>query len=155
MGIIKQMNEELHYTLEVADWRDLGPLQQIEKECFGDQSWTLLDLIGVLTLSGVVRLKAVYEGRMIGFAAAEPKAADQAAWISTIGVLPAYRRQGVGAALLAACEARVSMPCMRLCVRASNWTALRLYEAQGYLRVGIWQRYYENGEDALVLEKAL
>lgn len=155
MGIIKQMNEKLHYTLEVADWRDLGPLQQIEKECFGDQSWTLLDLIGVLTLSGVVRLKAVHEGRMIGFAAAEPKAADQAAWISTIGVLPAYRRQGVGAALLAACEARVSMPCIRLCVRASNWTALRLYEAQGYLRVGIWQRYYENGEDALVLEKAL
>lgn len=149
------MSDRLQFTLEVADWRDLGALQQVEKECFGDQSWTLLDLIGVLTLSGVVRLKAVHAGRMIGFAAAEAKAADQAAWISTIGVLPAYRRQGVGAAMLAACEARVSMPRMRLCVRASNWTALRLYETQGYVRVGVWQQYYENGEDALVLEKTL
>jgi ribosomal-protein-alanine N-acetyltransferase len=145
----------LNYTIQVADWRDLAELRQIEKECFGDQSWTLLDLIGVLTISGVVRLKAVREGEMIGFAAAESKPSENAAWITTIGVKPAYRRQGVAAALLAACEARVSMPRMRLCVRASNWTALRLYEENGYLRIGIWQDYYENGEDALVLEKAL
>ncbi|MCD4674044.1 MAG: GNAT family N-acetyltransferase [Anaerolineaceae bacterium] len=149
------MNDRLHYTLQVADWHDLNALRQIEKDCFGDQSWTLLDLIGVLTISGMVRIKAMHAGEMIGFSAAEPKASENIAWISTIGVLPAYRRRGVAAALLAACEARVSMPRMRLCVRASNWSALRLYEAKGYLRIGVWQDYYKNGEDALVLEKQL
>lgn len=149
------MNERLHYTLEVADWHDLNNLRQIEKECFGDKSWTLLDLIGVLTISGVVRMKAVYDGEMIGFAAAESKASENTSWISTIGVRPEYRRRGVAAALLSACEARVSMPRMRLCVRASNWKALRLYEECGYQRIGVWQSYYDNEEDALVLQKYL
>ena len=149
------MNERLHYTLEVADWRDLGKLREIEQECFGDQSWTLLDLIGVLTISGVVRVKAVMDGEMIGFAAAESKASENTSWITTIGVRPAYRRQGVAAALLGACEARVSMPRMRLCVRTSNWPALKLYEECGYQRVGVWPNYYENDEDAVVLEKYL
>ena len=149
------MDEQLEYTLEVANWHDLNDLRQIEKECFGDESWTLLDLIGVLTIAGVVRIKAVHDGEMIGFAAAESRAAENTSWISTIGVRAAYRRQGVAAALLSACEARVSMPRMRLCVRASNWAALRLYEECGYQRVGVWQEYYENGEDALVLEKNL
>ncbi|MDX9863485.1 MAG: GNAT family N-acetyltransferase [Anaerolineaceae bacterium] len=149
------MNERLEYTLEVADWRDLNALQQMERACFGNQSWTLLDLIGVLTLTGVVRMKAVHAGEMIGFAAAESRAAENTSWITTIGVLPAYRRNGVAAALLAACEARVSMPRMRLCVRTANWMALRLYEERGYQRVGVWQNYYTNGEDALVLEKYL
>lgn len=149
------MTDKLLYTLEVADWRDLNVLRQIEKECFGDESWTLLDLIGVLTITGVVRIKAVHEGEMIGFAAAESRAAENTSWITTIGVRKAYRRQGVAAALLAACEARVSMPRMRLCVRTSNWAALRLYEECGYQRVGVWQEYYENREDAIVLEKYL
>jgi ribosomal-protein-alanine N-acetyltransferase len=149
------MNEPLPYTIEEANWRDLSALRQLEQECFGDQSWTLLDLIGVLTISGVVRLKAVLEGEMIGFAAAETKPSQGVSWISTIGVRPAYRRQGIASALLAACEGRVATPYMRLCVRAANWTALRMYEEQGYLRVGVWPEYYANGEDALVLEKAL
>ena len=149
------MNERLDYTLEAADWRDLNDLRQIEKECFGDESWTLLDLIGVLTTTGVVRIKAMHAGEMIGFAAAESRAAENTSWISTIGVLPSYRRNGVAAALLAACEAKVSMPRMRLCVRASNWMALRLYEECGYQRVGVWPNYYANSEDALVLEKYL
>ena len=90
------MNERLQYTLEVADWHDLNDLRQIEKECFADQSWTLLDLIGVLTISGVVRVKAMLDGEMIGFAAAESRADENTSWISTIGVRPGYRRQGGG-----------------------------------------------------------
>jgi len=145
----------LNFTLQVADWHDLNALRHVEHVCFGDESWTLFDLIGVLTISGIVRIKAVVAGQMIGFAAAESRAAENTAWISTIGVLPPYRRQGVAAALLAACESRVSVPRMRLCVRTSNWSALRLYEACGYQRVGVWQEYYANGEDAIVLEKYL
>ena len=44
---------------------------------------------------------------------------------------------------------------LRLSVRQSNVAAIRLYEGLNYREVGLWQRYYEDGEDALVLEKRL
>ena len=68
-------------------------------------------------------------------------------------MLPAYRRMGIAQALLQACEARLSAPLIRLCVRRSNLPAIRLYEKYGYHQVDIWRAYYNGGEDALVLEK--
>src|SRR4030042_1173571 len=38
-------------------------------------------------------------------------------------------------------------------VRASNGAAVKLYEEFGYTRAGLWTRYYEDGEDALLMEK--
>ena len=40
-----------------------------------------------------------------------------------------------------------------LCVRLDNDGAIRLYEQEGYLRVGTWTKYYNDGGDALVMEK--
>jgi ribosomal protein S18 acetylase RimI-like enzyme len=37
----------------------------------------------------------------------------------------------------------------------SNKGALQLYHELGYSEVGIWPEYYEDKEDALVLEKKL
>ncbi len=43
--------QELIWTITVADWRDYTQLQQLERACFNDDdSWPFLDLIGVLTL---------------------------------------------------------------------------------------------------------
>jgi ribosomal-protein-alanine N-acetyltransferase len=38
-------------------------------------------------------------------------------------------------------------------VRTSNVSALALYDALGYRRVGCRRRYYPNGEDAIVMTK--
>jgi ribosomal protein S18 acetylase RimI-like enzyme len=142
------------YTIENATWRDLGELRTLEAECFGKDAWPLLDLIGVLTLPGNVRIKAVTpEGKMAGFIAGDPHPAEKLGWITTLGVRVAYRKQGMAASLLSECEEYMRMRFVRLCVRSNNEPALHLYERAGYSRVTVWKGYYIDGQDALVLEK--
>jgi ribosomal protein S18 acetylase RimI-like enzyme len=136
-----------------ANLRDLGSLHRVEQACFLQDAWPLLDLIAVLTWPDVVRLKAIEGGRMIGFIAGDPRPSENMAWIATVGVLPAYQRQGIGRALLRACEQRLTQNSIRLCVRVSNEPAIRLYRREGYLTLDTWREYYDDKENALVMEK--
>lgn len=140
--------------IEPASCRDLNALRRLERECFPRDAWSLLDLIGVLTLPNVVRLKAVCGEEIVGFIAADIRRSKGTAWIATIAVLPAYRRRGLGTALLRAVESRVDMPRLRLNVRASNLPAIHLYESFGFQRSGSRPSYYQDGEEALIFEKA-
>jgi ribosomal protein S18 acetylase RimI-like enzyme len=140
-------------TIEPATWRDLNVVRTLEQICFPQDAWPLLDLIGVLTLPNVIRLKAQEDGKLVGFVAADIRRSQDLAWIATIGVLPEFRQQGIATRLLETCETRLEVARIRLSVRASNFTAIRLYTRLGYFRYGTWPRYYSDGEDALILEK--
>jgi ribosomal protein S18 acetylase RimI-like enzyme len=142
-------------TIQPATWRDLNSLRHLEQLCFPKDAWPLLDLVGVLTLPNVVRLKAEADGLMVGFVAGDIRSSQHLAWIATIGVLPDYRGRGIGRMLLEACEAQLRVPRVRLCVRTSNQTAIQLYLNSAYQRAGVWPNYYQDGEDALVMEKKL
>jgi ribosomal-protein-alanine N-acetyltransferase len=139
------------YSIEQANWRDLNALRHLERACFPKDAWPLLDLIGALALPNVVRLKAVANGEMVGFIAGDIR--HGLAWIATIAVLPTFRGRGIGKALLQAFEELLEVSHIRLNVRASNRTAIRLYEITGYQKAGLWKDYYEDGEDALVMQK--
>jgi ribosomal-protein-alanine N-acetyltransferase len=141
--------------IQVASLRDLGALRRLESVCFEKDAWSFLDLVAVLTWSEVVRLKAVIDHEMIGFVAGDPRPAQNIGWIATIGVDPRYRGRGIGTALLRACEQRMSYPRVKLTVRVSNEKAISLYEKEGYRTVEIWKKYYNDGEDGLVMEKIL
>ncbi|MCG2785917.1 MAG: GNAT family N-acetyltransferase [Anaerolineae bacterium] len=134
---------------------DLGALRHLEQVCFPQDAWPLLDLIAVLSFPGVVRLKAIENGKMIGFIAGDPRPGEDLGWIATIGVLPNQRGKGIGRALLAACERQMPLSRIRLSVRQSNHQAIRMYEQAGYRSVDHWLRYYNDGEDALVMEKRI
>jgi ribosomal-protein-alanine N-acetyltransferase len=136
-----------------ASFLDLGALQRLERACFDRDAWPLLDLMAVLTFPDVIRIKAVEDDQMVGFVAGDPRKSLQFSWIATIGVLPAYRRRGIGRALLHACEDALVTPSIRLCVRTDNGSAIRMYEMEGYQRVDLWRSYYKDGGDALVMEK--
>ena len=138
-----------------ATWRDLNTLRQVERVCFPKDAWPIWDLIGVLTLPNVVRLKAVVNDQMVGFIAADIRPSQHMAWIATIGVLPEHRGRGIGTALLEACEQELQVEAIRLNVRLSNHTAIRLYKSLRYQQVGRWPHYYADGEDALIMEKEL
>jgi ribosomal-protein-alanine N-acetyltransferase len=139
--------------IEPASLRDLSTLRHIERICFPKDAWPLLDLISVLTFPAVVRMKAVKDKQMVGFIAADLRRTEGVAWIATIAVLPEYQGQGIGAALLEACEAHIPFNRIRLCVRPANEVAIRLYERFGYTRAGEWTKYYHDSESALVMEK--
>jgi ribosomal-protein-alanine N-acetyltransferase len=144
--------ESPNFEILPARWRDLNTLRHLEKICFPEDAWPLLDLIAVLSLPNVVRFKAISADQMIGFIAGDKKS-SALGWIATIGVLPEYRRQGVAAALLTACENQLGVSKIRLSVRLGNINAIRLYEKFGYQRVDIWPNYYQDGTDALIFEK--
>lgn len=136
-----------------ATLRDLGALRKLEHACFDRDAWSLLDLIAVLSFPDVVRLKAVEDGRMVGFVAGDPRPSQGFAWIATIGVHPDHQRRGIGRALLQACEALLRIPRIRLTVRMSNSAAIALYEQEGYRTTEIWKGYYSDREDGVVMEK--
>lgn len=136
-----------------ASIRDLSALRKLERLCFEKDAWPLFDLIAVLTFPDVVRLKAVDDDQMVGFIAGDPRPSQGFSWIATIAVLPDYRQKGIGRTLLLACEAQLPTPRLKLSVRPSNQAAIRLYEQEGYHTTDIWHSYYNDGENAIVMEK--
>jgi ribosomal protein S18 acetylase RimI-like enzyme len=144
-----------HLAIEAASWRDLSGLRHLESACFPKDAWPLLDLVGVLTLPAIIRLKAVVDNQLVGFIAGDVRSRQRMAWIATIGVLPEYRGQGIARSLLQACESQIPVPTVRLCVRVSNEAAIHLYLGEGYQRTGLWPKYYQDGENALVMEKQI
>ena len=142
------------WSIADADWRDYTQLTALEKTCFPKEDvWPFWDLIGALTLPGLVRLKAVMEGQIVGFISGEREAGRRLGWVTSLAVAPPYRRRGIAVALLAECESALGMPAVRLSVRATNQAAIGLYQAAGYTLVDRWKKYYPGGEDALVFEK--
>jgi ribosomal-protein-alanine N-acetyltransferase len=134
---------------------DLTALRKLEHESFGKDAWPLLDLIAVLTFGEVIRLKAVEDSQMVGFVAGDPHPRDGWGWIATIAVDSRYQRRGIGRALLRDCESRLGVPKARLTVRMSNQIAISMYEKEGYLTTDIWKSYYNDGEDAMLMEKEI
>jgi ribosomal protein S18 acetylase RimI-like enzyme len=151
---LNKMTSGNTFKILTATWHDFRELNQIEKTCFRPEDvWPFLDLIGILTLPGLIRLKAVDEAQMVGFVGGERKPQNRLGWVTTLAVLPDHRHRGIGRALLDACEAALATPAIRLSVRASNQSARVLYEHAGYRLVDRWRGYYAGGEDALVFEK--
>ena len=114
-----------------------------------------MDVLAALTFPGTVRLKAILDGPAVGFVIGDRQRWRDLGWIASLGVHPDYRRRGIGRTLLDACEQALATTRLRLTLRVSNLAAFELYEQAGYQEVTIWQGYYRNGEDGLVMEKVL
>lgn len=144
---------DTNHNIIPATIRDLNALRELEKICFPLDAWSLFDLVAVLTFPNVIRLKAEENGKMIGFIAGDPRPSQGFSWIATVGVLPDYRRQGIGRALLNQCEEQLSTPRVRLSVRKENVNAIQLYRDEGYQTINIWKSYYKDGADAVIMER--
>ena len=76
-----------------------------------------------------------------------------------IFVRPDSRGQGYATRLLSDFESHsersLAAESVMLEVRPTNVSAIRLYEAAGYLNAGLRRRYYKDGEDALIYSKSL
>ena len=80
----------------------------------------------------------------------------QWAYVVTLDVAPAWRRQGLAARLMTDVEDQARMAGaagMGLHVYNGNTGAIRFYEAIGYGRVGMAEGFYGRGLDALIYRK--
>lgn len=109
------------------------------------------------TLASPTTLAFVAEaGEVVGHVVAS-QVADEGE-IFTIAVHPGARRQGLARALLDAVEGSWrahGVVTGWLEVRVDNAGAIALYEATGWTRSGTRRRYYEDGTDAVVMQRAL
>ena len=69
------------FQIEEASWRDFNELRQLENECFPLDAWPFWDVLGILSLPSIIRLKAVVDEKMIGFV-------DQLNNLETTGIEP-------------------------------------------------------------------
>lgn len=78
--------------------------------------------------------------------------------VTSVGVLPAVRRQGIGSAImreLIAQSAALGVRSLYLEVRESNLPAQKLYASLGFAQVGIRPQFYESPrEDAYIMKKS-
>lgn len=143
--------------MELRKWKyeDIMEIAALEKQCFSDP-WSFRMLADSFFGENVVTAAAEEGGKVIGYAFAVLAGED--ADIANVAVSPACRRRGIASQLLARLEAHaasVGVRRMFLEVRVSNAPAMALYIKRGYVGRYVRPRYYGDGEDALVMEKAL
>jgi len=139
-----------------ATWRDVRALVQLDRRCFKPiDAYAWYEFLNLCVWPGLITLKALQDDRIVGFIAGDPRRQDGHTIIVTIAVDPDYQRRGIGERLLREVEARSVLPRLQLMVRKSNLPALHLYRKLNYAIVETWPRYYEDGEDAYVMEKTL
>src|SRR5690348_12894165 len=64
------------------------------------------------------------------------------------------RRKGFGERILVELEKRSSrQKTLKLEVRQSNIAAIQLYSKRGFVKTGLAEGYYSDGEDAIIMEK--
>ncbi len=63
-----------------------------------------MELLAVLVIPGLVRLKVDIDGKMAGFIGGDAHRSEGIGWITTVGVRPEYRRLGLASKLILACE---------------------------------------------------
>ncbi len=127
---------------------DLPRCVELERILFpGEDPWSLAVFASELRAGHHYVGAYTPDGLLIGYAglslAGRPR--DMEASVHTIGVDPAWQGQGVGSALLrtllAVADQR-SAPVF-LEVRTDNEQAIRMYEAYGFVRLGLRKRYYQ------------
>ncbi len=134
----------------------VSAVAELEKLCFS-APWSQRSIASELENQLSLWLVEEREGVVVGYVGSQsvPPEAD----VMNVAVSPAYRRQGIGRALMEALISELSargMESLTLEVRASNEAAIALYEALGFLQVGRRPNYYQDPkEDALILRKEL
>lgn len=144
------------YLIRKMTQRDLDEVMAIETESF-TQPWSRNSYENELNNQYATYVVADYEGEIAAYGGIW--VVQDEAHITNIAVAPRYRGKDMGSTLLNALihKARLKRV-MRIFleVRVSNHQAMRMYSKEGFVPVGLRQKYYEdNNEDALIMMKTL
>jgi ribosomal protein S18 acetylase RimI-like enzyme len=140
---------------------DFAQLYAIEQACFQPPfRFPRRYMQHLVTSTDSATWVAEEDGQLAGFAIVEWTVEDDQAiaYIQTIEVSPAHRKEGVGAELLRKVESSAVAAHARavwLHVAESNAPAIHLYETHGYLRQGREEDYYAQSIPALIYAKPL
>ncbi|MDE3200645.1 MAG: GNAT family N-acetyltransferase [Acidobacteriota bacterium] len=147
----------MNYRLFTAD--DFDALYAIEEICFQPplrfERPYMAELIRAKNSATWI---AEADRVMVGFAIVDWRTTSRGilAYVPTIEVLPAYRGLGVGRELLRLLEQSAQEAgafAIGLHVDVQNTEAIRLYESQAYVRLGMDRDFYGQGRAAYMYKK--
>jgi ribosomal-protein-alanine N-acetyltransferase len=148
-------------TLRPMRWWDVDGVMDIERDLFGEESWSIAMFWSELAESDTryylvaeeAGASAVDGAGIIAYGGL--CAYPDESFIQTIAVRTDRQGTGIGTRLLTALidEAkRRGEPMVGLEVRADNPVARRLYERFGFVQVGVRKGYYQpSGTDAILM----
>jgi ribosomal-protein-alanine acetyltransferase len=145
-------------NIRQARANDIEQLIAMETACFETDRLSRRSFLHFIK-QGAHDLLVIENGnRILGYVLVLYRAGTNLGRMYSIAVLPEEQGKGLSKKLLAAAEnAAQEHRCgyMRLEVSINNIPAISLYKHHGYQTIGTIKQYYENGEDALRMEKRL
>ena len=136
--------------------RHVAQVAQLEALCFADP-WSETSIASELRNDLAFWLVAEEDGAVVGYIGSQTVFPESD--MMNVAVHPDHRRKGIGAILVEALITHLrNMDCENLTleVRASNESAILLYEKLGFAQIGLRKNYYRNPkEDALIMRKML
>lgn len=141
-------------TIRPMEEADLEQIEVIEKDCFSIP-WSVKSFLDACTNKDNIYLVCCADDKVVGYCGLWTVLGEGN--ITNMAVANAYRKQGVGEALMKEMERLGQLKDVSIFfleVRESNEPAKRLYEKMGYREIGRRKRFYERPvEDALVMSK--
>jgi ribosomal protein S18 acetylase RimI-like enzyme len=137
---------------------DIPALLAIENACFIGDRLTRRNFQHLLSDGHALTLLDEKDGLLRGYIMVLFRESTSIARIYSIATHPEFLGQGIAAALVLAAERAALDRCnvlMRLEIRKDNQASQRLFQSRGYKVFDEYDDYYEDGEDALRLEKSL
>lgn len=137
---------------------DIPVLATYEKELFPYSPWSTAQFKEEFAGIPTTRYMSVAEdgNTIVGYCGVFLPAPGVEADILTVAVLPSHRRQGIAKEFMRQIEdwaQERKASAMMLEVELSNESAIKLYEALGYMKISVRMDYYGPGKDAHVMRK--
>lgn len=146
------------YSIGRLTERDLPRILEIEHASFGDEAYDRNLFAEYLRTCGDLFLGAWRGRKLCGYMLTRRRGDHPRAELVSVAVDPALRGQGVAAALMRSTLRRLryrGAGRFTLMVKWTNATARRFYERYGFVKVRLVQRYYEDGQDGILMGRDL
>ena len=139
-------------TIENLNKNNISEVAEIENLCI-ETPWGINELSKELENKNAFYACVKKDGKIIGYGGIWTSVGT--ADITNIAVLPVFRRMGIGSMIIAelikhASEKEIFE--INLEVNENNPGAIALYEKCHFIKVGIRKKYYNNKENALIMQ---
>ena len=149
----------MELKIETASIKLLDKLYEIEEQCFDQEAFTKRQIAYLLTDYNTIALAAKTNSDIAGFIIAQVEIENNTLFghIVTINVASTCRRKGIASKMLQEIEIILKQKGLTEChleVREDNSAALKLYQKNGYQKIGRLEKYYGKAH-GLYLKKFL
>jgi ribosomal-protein-alanine N-acetyltransferase len=148
------------FTIRRFHSADMDRILEIERASFGKDAYDRKLFAEYERRCGELFLLAEGDGTVAGYSIActRESKGDLVASLESIAVTPRARGKGAASTLLKSTIRRLKLRGVgriTLMVRSSNTVALQFYERRGFTAVRRAPKYYEDGEEGLIMRKDL